>query len=439
MPVGSPRSPVTAARPATRPKVVAKMAENVRKSIEILRERSKQRPLQLFTPAMLRRHIIPYNELAFQYVLGSIGLRYPSTVEIIAEEKTGSTTFVMDWIGRLVDFGCYSVYIECEGKMMDDKRIKRLMDRDPDRATEKMNAVAWAAARSLSELEYCMRQEAAELRKRCDKVPETKGNPIFVFVDYVGALMSKGEAKGNTDWGQPANAKKETPKDTSEGKIMEHANHLTGVTRWLPSFLTKYNCMVVFVSKQSDKVETSKKPGKPSFSFDDPSKNDTRIGGRSLKRVCAYRFTLTKLGDLQAKDGFREVYGHNIRIKGLPSSYGPPYRYCDATIYYDRLADRPGFRAPGFSYDDRTAMWLATRKFLGITVDNGLYTCDLVGCVAVTAGELMDALRAHPEHLEYVGAQLGIEGFAKPVEHVEPAVIDEDQPEEEEAPVVPFD
>ena len=412
-------------------KTLHKMVENVRKVIDVISERSAKRPVKVFTPAMLRSALAPYDELYFQYMLGSIGFRTPNAIEIVAQEKIGATTFVMDWIGRLLDIGCYSVYIECEGKQMENSRVQRLMDRDPKIAMLKHNSVGWTAARTLLQFEETARKTVAEFRKRCDADPTTKGNPIFVFVDPWGALMSDGEAKGNSDWGFTYTAKAEAPKDSTAGSNFEHAKHAHRMSRWLPIFMERYNCNFVFVNKQNDKVDmTNKRPG---FAQPSPMKNDTRLGGRALKRVCAYRMTMMQLDDIKQKTGDKKVYGHNNRIMMVSNSYGPRSRTCEFSIYFDEHEDTPSYQAAGLTFDDRTAIWLAERKMLGVKVDKGLFTCDLVGCVAVSAAELMAALKNHPEHIEYVGAQLGIEGYstsAMTSSDTEPGDAAEDTPEE---------
>jgi RecA/RadA recombinase len=416
---------------AEKQKTLSKMTENVRKSIEVLNERSAKRPVKLLTPAMLRRALMPYEEIYFQYMLNSIGFRTPVAIEIIAQEKVGATTFVMDWISRLLDMGCYSVYIECEAKQMDDKRIKRLMDRDPRMATLKINSVEWAEARTLAQCDETIRKTVADLRKRCDADPTTKGNPIFAFVDPWGALMAAGEAKGNSTWGLAANAKKEAPKDSTDGSNFEHAKHAHRMARWLPSFMEEYNCSVVFVNKQNDKVDMVSKP-RPGFAAPSPMKNDARVGGRALKRLCAYRMTMMKLDDLRKKDGDKKVYGHHLRAMLVANSYGPRDRKCEFSIYFDDHEDTPDYQAPGFSFDERTAAMLVDKKFLGITVNEGRFTCDAAGVVAVPAAELMAALRSHPDHLEYVGSQLGIEGYASAVVDLAPTPSPEEEEDEDD-------
>ena len=54
---------------------------------------------------------------------------------------------------------------------------------------------------------------------------------------------------------------------------------------------------------------------------------------------------------------------------------------------------------------------MAQEKLLGTTVTNGLYTCDALGCVGVKPQDLYDALMRSQEHVEFIGATFGIEGY----------------------------
>ena len=436
------KSRVKANDPAQKTKVLSGMMSNVRKSVETLSERSAKRPVRLFTPAQLRRTLVPTPYLPFQQMLGSIGFRTPVAMEIIAPEHMGSTTFTFECISWLLDMGCYSIYCECEGKQMEPDRIKRVMDRDPKQAVLKVNAIEYTEARTLAQCDEVLRQTVKDLRKRCDADPETKGNPIFFWADPWSGLMSAAEAKGNSDWGLAANAKKEAAKDTTDGSNFGHAKHAQGMARWLPAFMEQHNCIVVFVNKQNDKIDMGAKKGSAAFAAPSPLKNDTRVGGRALKRLCAYRLTMLRLYDIREKGGEKRVYGYHNRMMLVKNSYGPRDRTCEFSVYFDCHEDRPDYLAPAISWDDRTAQWMAKYKLLGTTLKDDLFTCDVLGCVAVPAEELVAALYANPEQVEFIGGQLGIEGYAKPVMDIAPDPDNDStelDDEDEDPPEVPED
>jgi len=190
--------------------------------------------------------------------------------------------------------------------------------------------------------------------------------------------------------------------------------------------------------KQNDKIDMTGTT-MPSYMAPSPIKNDTRIGGHAMKRVCSYRMTMMKLGDIRQKAGNKTVYGHHIRMMMIKNSYGPRDRQCEFSVYFDEYDDKPGYQAPGFSYADRTCAWMSSRKFLGTTVENELYTCDALGCVAVPAEQMYAALLANEEHLGYMGSVLGIEGYDREIRHIDPTVDAGVVDEEDDAPVVPDD
>jgi hypothetical protein len=182
----------------------------------------------------------------------------------------------------------------------------------------------------------------------------------------------------------------------------------------------------------------------PSFLAPSPLKNDTRIGGRALRQLCPYRMTMLRIGDIRSKTGEKEVYAFHVRMMLIKNSYGPRDRTCEFTIYFDNHEDRPDYQAPALSFADRTAAWMVKRKLLGTTVEKELYTCDALGCVAVPAEQLYAALKAHPDHLEYIGSQMGIEGYSSEVRHIEPAPDEDDDPPsdtvpDDDEPLVPED
>lgn len=388
--------------------VVAKMADNVRKSVDIVANRSKTRPVSLLTPAMLRKMLFEYEDIFFQQAIGAIGFRVPSVIEIIAPEHVGKTTFCFDFIGRLAASGCYSLYIECEGKMMSDKRIKRLMHPEKKTAAALMNTVTFATARTLVECDEVIVKTVQELRKRCDDNADTKGNPIWIFIDPWSGLMSSAEAKGRNTWGLGATAKKETAKDAGTGSNMGHAKHAQIMKRWLPDFLEKNNAVCVFVNHQNAKVDMGgfKPPGLPAPS---ESSNDTTIGGRALRQFSSYRFIMTSKGDIKDKD--RTPIGLNVSVNVKKNSYGPRGRKTTFSLFFDRQRDTTTHYAPTISYAAATAEWMAQNRLLDTTVNNGLYTCDTLGCVAVTPEVLYEKLKQDYDQLNFIGATLGIEGY----------------------------
>jgi RecA/RadA recombinase len=387
---------------------------NVRKSLQVLTARTSARPLRLYTPALLRKALIPYPELPFQHMLGSIGFRHQTAVELVGQAHVGKTSFVFDWIGKLLDQGCYSIYIECERKQADPAWVMALLDRDPELAALKLNSITFASAATLDESMGIMRKALPDLRKRCDENPETRGNPIFVFVDPVSSLMAAPEAAGVSEWGMDKGAKEKAkaPKDISTMANMGHARFASVQARILGGMLEQHNANIVFVKATRDKVDmqASRRPG---FLPDPEYKNDTSIGGRALQGFCSYRFTLTKFSDLRRLKGDKAVIGTHTRLHCIKNSYGPRERSCLFTVRFDDHADSPEAYSPRLEFGTQGAAWLVKNGILGTRVDDRLYTSDALGCVAVSAQELWRALNDDPAQLDFVGGSLGIEGYSE--------------------------
>lgn len=399
---------------AAAPAVYATMTENVRKSIDVVSNRSKTRKINLLTPAMLRKMLFEYDEIYMQHALSSVGFRLNSTIEVVAPEHIGKTTFCFDLIGRLLAQGCYVVYIECEGKMMKDKHIKRLMSRDKKLATALINNIEFATARSLVECDAVIKSTVTDLRTRCDSNPATKGNPIWVFVDPWSGLMSSTEAKGNSDWGLAANAKKEAAKDAGTGSNMGHAKHAQILKRWLPNFLETNNAVAMFFNHQNVRVDMNARKI-PGMQPPPESKNDTTIGGKAFKQFTSYRWTMVPAGSIKGKDKITEV-GQKIKLTIIKNAYGPKFRKCEFELYYDGFNDTATTYDRVISFAEPTCAWMAKNKILDTTVSNGLYTCDALGCVAVTGDVMYAVLKASPEHLAFIGAALDIEGYESEVD-----------------------
>ena len=415
-------------------KVLHSMAENVNKTMDILNERSAKRPVRLYTPSMLRKTLFPFEEIGMQNVIGCIGLRTPTAIEMVAPDSVGKTTWIFDFLGRASMMGCYSLYIECENKQMKPEHISRILHKNKKTAALLLNTIEFSSARQLVECDNTIKQTVPELRKRCDENPETKGNPIFVVVDPWSSLKSSAEAVGRSSWGLPANAKKEAPKDALSGSNMGHSKHAQVTKREMGEFMDEYNCVMIYVNHQNERVDMKK--SLPSFMTPSETKNDTRIGGRAFRQFCAYRFTLMGVGDIKEKSGDKLTYGQNVHLTMIKNSYGAKLRQCDFALYYDKYEDtketygRPLSYAPGF------ASFMVKRGLLGTTVNTAnmsagpRYTCDVLGCVAVTDEALYAALYANPNELEFVGAALGIEGYEEPVDEEKPPDEDDDDLDE---------
>lgn len=386
------------------------MAENIHKSIAKLSEIARSRPVNVHTPHALRKMLFPIEDLYFQNMLGSIGVRTPAVIDVLAPEAMGKTSLCFWLAGRALDSGCYAAYIECENKLMDAKQIKRLLHRDKKRAALLYNALPVFQARTLLQFDDYLRRAIVELRERCDSDPRTKGNPVFIFADPWSSLMAPTEAEGISDWDEKLSksaAATGKVRDANSVSNQQHAKYAHMLKRRLPKLMEDYNACVFVFRHKNVKVDMKAKA-----SYMQPSEldNDTSIGGKAFAQLASYRIVMESMGDIRASD--RTVVGTNVKLKMKKNAYGPPRRTCAFALFFDRYRDTADTYDHVISFAEPTALWMAQEKLLGTTVTSNLFTCDALGCKAVPARELYAALMNNPEQLQALGAALGIEGYA---------------------------
>lgn len=395
--------------------VYMQMARDARDSVEHVTNLSKSRPVALARPAALRSRLFPMNEPFMEFMFGAAGFHSPRSWEVVAPHSTGKTTWVFHMIGKVMSMGCPVLYLECENKRMDSARIIQLLHRDKKTAMTLFNALH-INDEPITELKQCddyIKAHVPAIRAKCDKNPATAGLPIFVFVDTWTALKTADEAKGNSDYGvseSGGNGKskaKAKAKDIGDASNLGHAKHAAALRRYIPGISKTYNANIIFMTHQQEKINMTAIPGMPPT----PSwKNDTSRGGRGLKQFTSYVMTMVAAGNIQ--DAARNHIGHHVRFSLTKNSYGPPFRSCYASIYTAGKFDSETEHAAWFTFADKTAEWMANNKLLGTKVSNNLYTCDSLGCIAVSADELYAALMNDHEKRDFVLSNLGVFGYA---------------------------
>ena len=380
-----------------------------RESIDKVTHMSKSRPVTLARPSALRSRTIPFNEPYLEWMFGSSGFHTPKSWEIVAPYAAGKTTWAYHLMGKLLMSGCAVLYLECENKRITAQRALQLLHPDKEVAKMLFNTILTNAdpITTLVECDDYIMTHLPEMRANADANPDTAGLPIFVIVDTWTALKNSAEAKGTSDYGLTPTSKASKARDVGDVSNLGHAQYSSAYRRYLPERAAKFNANFIFMTHQQEKINMNAIPGMPPT----PQwKNDTSRGGRGIKSLASYIMTLTPAG--QITDAARNQIGQRVCMALTKNSYGPPFRRCYASIYWAGRQDADTTHADWFTFADETARWMSDEKILGTTVRSNLYTCPALGCTAVTAEKLHQALMANHEVRETLMARFSVTGYA---------------------------
>ena len=395
--------------PANIKAVLMQRARDARDSIDKVTHMSKSRPVTLARPATLRSRTMAFNEPFMEWMFGSSGFHTPKSWEIVAPYSAGKSTYAFVLAGQLMMQGCAVLYLECENKRLSVERILQLLHPDKEVALLLFNGLMMneEPITTLLECDSYMLAHLPNIRARLDANPDTAGQPIFVLIDTWTALKNAAEAKGTSDYGMTATSKAAQAKDVGEASNLGHSQYSSAYRRTLPSRAKKFNANFIFFTHQQEKINMNAIPGMPPL----PKwKNDTSRGGNGLKQLSSYVMTITNAG--QITDSARNNIGQRVCFALTKNSYGPPFRRCYASIYTSGRFDTETTHASHFTFADETAKWMSDEKLLGTTVRSNLYTCDALGCVAVDAVTLYNALMANTDVREGMLARLNVTGYA---------------------------
>lgn len=411
------------------------LVASMREGLDGVSQRAKTKQVSFLSPEQMAKVIIPLDELTLQNAIGAVGLRSATLFELIAPEHVGKTTLLANWLGKFAVQGCQGLYIECEGKQMDPNRFLRCMHTDRKIAERVFKLVTFTKARTLPQAEHNMNVWVKEARKRSDADPRFAGKPLIVVVDPWGKLMNESEAEGYSTFGKSAQqlAAAKT-KDTGKSSNLGHAKYAHAWTRRLPTWLEENNVILFIVQHQNEHIDM----GSYSPVMVSDSKNDTAIGGKAFAQLAAYRATLTNSGQWQGTN--KVTVGLRTRLMFIKNSYGPKFRTLDLRLKFENHADTPTHFDPVTYYSYGLADWMAESGILGTRVTDKLFTCDTLGCVAVTADELHSAIKQRPDVVQFIGTQLKIEGYAHvPMRTAPIAEVEEEEDDKTDGSPAPQD
>lgn len=413
----------------------------VRSAIAKLVTRTKKRRVNIVTPSMLQRMLVPLPNITWQYAIESMGMRQPSMSIFVGPEGVGKTSWLLHMAGHLLRQGAGVVFIDCENKPPSERRALRLLDRSPRMARLFYHSIVWAPSFDLVDFERTLRETVSLAREQLDSAPATKGAPLFVLVDNWTTLMSDGESQGRAMWAGDAEKvsatdsksdskskdKKKEVKELGSGSNMLHAKHGHATKRILPALKSSMNVSLLVTVHQTDKVEmTTSKAARPVSA----AKNANFTGGKGLRQAADYVYVMSTAESKKHSTEDRLVK-RLLRFYVFKNSFGAPGKSFYADILFAQAADTKEYLQDPISYAEPLARWLLLNKLLGLKLYDRRYSSDVLGLTAGTAEDLVEKLKANPGALAAVGAAMGIEGY-ETAESVQTAAalqqISEEQP-----------
>jgi len=381
-----------------------KFTENVHKSFKSINARAKTRPIEILHTADLYKTQIPMNHLLYERLFRNRGWPTAGLVQVIGEERIGKTTLMMDIIGRIMTgSGCPCAYIGCEGKFMSPTHAQRILHRDPVIAEKVHDKVVWMKATTLKQMHDNLEHFAKSTREHYPVEV-----PIVAVVDPWGKLKSPAEEGGTTEYGMTAAAKKKAKKkDVGEASNLGHAKWSASWTRRLPEFLEKNNMLLFVVGHQDVKIDMNARPGSIPTA---KRSNETTIGGKAMKQLSSFIFTVTKQKNLDTPS--KQPMGHTVELHTTKNSYGAPRQSAFVNIKFDFYEDDPGvWMESPVDLDTPFSESMLGDPVLGVTATNQLYSCLDLGLKGVSAREFSEALHANPEVHDRLARTMQISGY----------------------------
>lgn len=352
--------------------------------------------------AEINRDYLPIPWLAFQYLIGRIGLPVNTIVEFIGQENTGKSSLVASIIGNFIQYNIPCFYCNTEPKMLESDWLSRLIS--TDLATgEKVKAVLEVSERlyTLDDMDKLIRQWIKV--KRVDQaIP--RDVPLVIAVDTVTKLLNPEEA---------ATLFRTNTSDIDLSKSISDVSKKPGVTaKWLhewsrsiKSLLEQENVTIICVSGQNISMST----GVAAFCADGgASLNKTRPGGTALNQSAALQITITRRSIL--KDTAGEAIGEVIRARVVKNSYGPK-REIEYALRNDLFTDGVDYVHQAIDMTDSFCGILAKKQIMGITCNRKKYTSEELGVYQASASSLYSKIADDPELTHKIGTGLKISGY----------------------------
>jgi RecA/RadA recombinase len=384
-----------------------------------LRAQKKNTPLGLASLSDIRRTMTPWPHFAWEWFTGNMGLPQGVMVDLIGKEGIGKTSLIHWLIGSFLRAGCPAYYQETENKPQHSSWVGRCMTTDPTKVKAYLARVKTEQhpPASLSESHRMIEEWVTYMRGKSPTAqppfvvpPET---PMFVAVDTWSKLMSPQEFEAYFGYLNPNLKKKKAGPERDIGDVsnMGHAKWNAGWCRVLPHFMNSNNVNLFVAHHQTTKQDWGQAgPFKLPESYTD-LRNKTKIGGAAGDQLAAMQIIAAPYREIKDDSDMKKVVAKTVRLRMHKNSYGPPERIIEMDIKFEDLDDREDYQECPVSFDRFLAEKFAENGWLGTTMHGGKFTSAKLGVKSATAKEFCDAFHANTELRNFMGRQLGIQGY----------------------------
>ena len=364
-------------------------------------------PLNFAPMSELRSEVIPLDNIYLEYLWGCRGPRHGTLGEIVGPKNSGKTTFALWLAGKAAATGSPIYYLSCEGKPMDNNRSMRSLSLHRPTAMAMLEKITISHVYTLEEMDAHCQAWVKQVRE-VQHIP--KAIPVVIIVDPWSKLMHDVEAAGyyEDDPAYMTSDQKKIRKDAGDATGPVHAKWASAWGRRMAWFLNHYNAVMLLVHHQNVKLDMS---GGGANQKSSEMFNNTHLGGRGLEQNAAWQLILGNAETWKTSDKTR-ILGYQVRARMHYNSYGGRGREIRWRIRTEELLDMDDSLAPSLWFEYEGSKWLAESGLLGVTVNNGRYSCPALNIMSATPDKFWKTVNADRELINNLGRTLHITGYA---------------------------
>lgn len=402
----------------------ADIANKARAIVAAVSGKKKNRSVVLQSAAEIRQSMLPAGHFHFQNLIGSFGIPEGKVIELIGDRGTGKTTLALSLAGLSAKSrGAYILYVGCENKNPDTKRLVRCFG--PVRAeAERVAASAvvtdafsfnqmWNTVATWVETMRGKHKAVIEDGKKAEAVSVPLRIPLVVIVDPMSKLLDPQEEAGKLDYGDNLGETK-MKKHKEVGEFGSRAAAATWLHEWcrvLPFFQKEHNVTFIFTEHQNDQMVAPKGPAANLPKSWHDLHNATHRGGRATGQHASIRIIMVKNGPHKGHGKDAPPSGDKISMRTEKQSYGPPNRQIWMELRSEFTRDNKFWVEPPIHFDQAFAEHMAKGSFCGTVVEGGLYTSQRLGVYGESAEKLSSAFHADAALVKEAGQYLRLEGY----------------------------